>query len=123
MVDLTGTALAAGLIGHFLGDWFAQTSSMAMNKETSWWWLLAHAASASTVMLIVLQLAMPDETMSNIAYALLCGSSHFVVDRRTLVRAFMRWNGWPQPLPFWGVLALDQALHLTFVAAGALLFY
>jgi len=122
-MDLTGTALAAGLIGHMLGDWFAQTSKMALNKETSWWWLLAHAASASTVMLVALTLALPSETTSNITYALLCGSSHFVVDRRTLVRAFMRSNGWPQPLPFWGVLALDQALHLTFVAAGALLFY
>ena len=120
---LTGIALAAGLVGHMLGDWFAQTSQMAMNKETNWWWLTAHAAAASAVTFIALMLAIPGEPMANLAYALFYGSSHFIIDRRTLVRAFMRINGWPQPLPFWGVLALDQALHLTFVAAGALLFY
>ena len=123
MTDLTGTALAAGLIGHMLGDWFAQTSSMAMKKETSWWWLSAHAAAAATVTFLALVLVLPDRPLAALGCACFYGASHFAVDRRTPIRAFMRWNGWPEPLPFWGVLALDQALHLTFVAAGALLFY
>jgi Protein of unknown function (DUF3307) len=113
------------LAGHLLGDWLAQTDWQATNKTRSWAALATHVASYHLVMGVLLLLPiLRDGWPAGKALAALTVSAvtHAVIDRRWPVRALMRASGSPGFATLeWGVIAVDQALHLFILAMLALL--
>src|SRR5215218_6606784 len=109
------------LAGHLLGDWVAQTDWQATNKAHSWAALTAHVGSYHLVMGTLLLLpVLRDGWPARKALAALTVSAltHAVIDRRWPVRA----AGSPGFATVeWGVIAVDQALHLFILAMLALL--
>jgi Protein of unknown function (DUF3307) len=113
------------LAGHLLGDWVAQTDWQATNKPRSWAALAAHVASYHLVMgLLLLIPVLRDGWPASKAFAALTVSAvtHGLIDRRWPVRALLRAAGSPGFATVeWGVIAVDQALHLFILAMLALL--
>jgi hypothetical protein len=113
------------LAGHLLGDWVAQTDWQATNKAHSWAALTAHVGSYHLVMgLLLLLPVLRDGWPAWKALAALTVSAvtHAVIDRRWPVRALLRAAGSPGFATVeWGVIAVDQALHLFILAMLALL--
>lgn len=113
------------LAGHLLGDWLAQTDWQATNKTRSWAALARHVASYHLVMGVLLLLpVLRDGWPVGKALAALTVSAvtHAVIDRRWPVRVLMRASGSPGFATLeWGVIAVDQALHLFILAMLALL--
>jgi hypothetical protein len=90
------------LAGHLLGDWVAQTDWQATNKAHSWAALTAHVGSYHLVMGLLLLLPILRDGWP--------------------VRALLRAAGSPGFATVeWGVIAVDQALHLFILAMLALL--
>jgi Protein of unknown function (DUF3307) len=115
-----------GLLGgHLVGDWVAQTDWQATNKTRSWAALAAHVASYHLIMgLLLLIPVLRDGWPTGKALAALAVSAltHGVIDRRWPVRALLRVAGSPGFATVeWGVIAVDQALHLFILAMLALL--
>jgi Protein of unknown function (DUF3307) len=113
------------LAGHLLGDWVAQSDWQAANKTRSWAALTAHIASYHLIMgLLLLITILRDDWPVGKALAVLTVSAitHAVIDRRWPVRALLRATGSPGFATVqWGVIAVDQALHLSILAMLALL--
>jgi len=113
------------LAGHLVGDWMVQNDWQATNKTRSWAALAAHVASYHLVMgLLLLLPVLRDGWPAEKALAALTFSAvtHAVIDRRWPVRALMRAAGSPGFATVeWGVIAVDQALHLFILAMLALL--
>jgi hypothetical protein len=113
------------LAGHLLGDWVAQSDWQAANKTRSWAALTAHVASYHLIMgLLLLITILRDDWPAGKALAVLTVSAitHAVIDRRWPVRALLRATGSPGFATVqWGVIAVDQALHLSILAMLALL--
>jgi hypothetical protein len=113
------------LAGRLLGDWVVQTDWQATNKARSWAALAAHIASYHLAMgLLLLLPILRDGWPAERALAALTVSAvtHAVIDRRRPVRALLRAAGSPGFATVeWGVIAVDQALHLCIVAMLALL--
>ncbi len=113
------------LAGHLVGDWVVQNDWQAANKTRSWAALAAHVASYHLVMgLLLLIPILRDGWPAGKAAAALTVSAitHAVIDRRWPVRALMRAAGSPGFATIeWGVIAVDQALHLFILAMLALL--
>jgi hypothetical protein len=111
--------------GHLLGDWVAQTDWQATNKTRSWAALAAHVTSYHLLMGTLLLLpVLRDGWPAGKALVTLTVSAmtHAVIDRRWPVRALMRAAGSPGFATVeWGVIAVDQALHLFILAMLALL--
>ena len=115
-----------GLLGgHLVGDWVAQTDWQATNKTRSWAALAAHVASYHLIMgLLLLIPVLRDGWPAGKALAALAVSAltHGVIDRRWPVRALLLVAGSPGFATVeWGVIAVDQALHLFILAMLALL--
>jgi Protein of unknown function (DUF3307) len=111
--------------GHLLGDWVVQNDWQATNKTRSWAALTAHVASYHLIVGVLLLIpVLRDGLPAGRALAVLTVSAitHAVLDRRWPVRALMRAAGRPGFATVqWGVIAVDQALHLIILAMLALL--
>ena len=122
---MTATVFLVLLAGHLLGDWVAQTDWQATTKTRSWAALTAHVASYHLLMgLLLLIPILRDGWPAGKALAALAASAitHAVIDRRWPVRALMRAAGSPGFATIeWGVIAVDQALHLFILAMLAVL--
>jgi hypothetical protein len=121
---MTATVFLSLLAGHLLGGWVAQTDWQATTKTRSWPALAAHVTSyhllVGTLLLPVLRDGCP---ASNALLALtVSAATHAVIDRRWPVRALLRVTASPGFATVeWGVIAADQALHLTILAMLAVL--
>jgi Protein of unknown function (DUF3307) len=113
------------LTGHLLGDWVAQDDWAATNKTHSWAALGAHVARYHLIMgLLLLLPILRDGWPAGNALVVLTVSAatHAFIDRRWPVRALMRAVGSPGFATVeWGVIAADQALHLSILAMLAVL--
>jgi Protein of unknown function (DUF3307) len=113
------------LAGHLVGDWMVQSDWQATNKTRSWAALAAHLAGYHLAMgLLLLIPVLRDGWPAGKALAALTVSAatHAVIDRRWPVRALLRAAGSPGFATVeWGVIAVDQALHLFILAMLALL--
>jgi Protein of unknown function (DUF3307) len=122
---MTAIVFLVLLAGHLLGDWVAQNDWQATNKTRSWAALTAHVASYHLLMgLLLLIPVVRDGWPAGKALAALAVSAvtHAVIDRRWPVRALMRAAGSPGFAAVeWGVIAVDQALHLFILAMLAVL--
>ena len=122
---MTAIVFLVLLGGHLLGDWVVQNDWQATSKARSWAALTAHVASYHLVMgLLLLIPVLRDGWPAGKALAALGVSAvtHAVIDRRWPVRALMRAAGSPGFATVeWGVIAVDQALHLFILAMLALL--
>ena len=122
---MTGIVFLVLLAGHLVGDWMVQNDWQATNKTRSWAALTAHVASYHLIVgLLLLIPILRDGWPAAKAVAALAVSAmtHAVIDRRWPVRALMRAAGSPGFATVeWGVIAVDQALHLFILAMLALL--
>lgn len=116
---MTGTVFVALLAGHLLGDWVVQTDHQAANKATSWKAMLGHVTTYHAVLTaFVLPVWWSPWALAGIAVSYV---THAFIDRRWPVRRLLKATGsdWFSQ-QMWGVLAADQALHLSILAAIAL---
>jgi hypothetical protein len=122
---MTATVFLVLLAGHLLGDWVAQTDWQATTKTRSWPALAAHVTSYHLLMgtLLLLPVLRDGWPASNALLALfVSAATHAVIDRRWPVRALLRVTASPGfATVAWGVIAADQALHLTILAMLAVL--
>lgn len=113
------------LAGHLVGDWVVQSDWQATNKTRSWAALTAHVASYHLVMGLLLLIPILRDSWpawKALAALTVSATTHAVIDRRRPVRALMRAAGSPGFATVeWGVIAVDQALHLFILAMLALL--
>jgi Protein of unknown function (DUF3307) len=113
------------LTGHLLGDWVAQDDWAATNKTHSWAALGAHVARYHLIMglLLLLPILRDGWPAGNAVVVLIVSAAtHAFIDRRWPVRALMRAVGSPGFATVeWGVIAADQALHLSILALLAIL--
>jgi hypothetical protein len=113
------------LSSHLVGDWVIQSDWQATNKTRSWAALAAHVGRYHFVMgLLLLVPVVRDGWPAGKALAVLAVSAatHALIDRRWPVRALMRVAGSPGFATIeWGVIAVDQALHLSILAMLAVL--
>jgi hypothetical protein len=125
MTMMTTTVFLILLTSHLLGDWVAQSDWQATNKTRSWAALAAHVAGYHLVMgLLLLLPVLRDGWPAGKALAVLAVSAatHALIDRRWPVRALLRVAGSPGFATIeWGVIAVDQALHLSILAMLAVL--
>jgi hypothetical protein len=123
---MTAIVFLVLLAGHLLGDWVAQNDWQATNKTRSWAALTAHVASYHLLMgllLLLIPVARDGWPVRKALAALAVSAvTHAVIDRRWPVRALMRAAGSPGFATVeWGVIAVDQALHLFILAMLAVL--
>jgi len=122
---MTATVFLVLLAGHLLGDWVTQTDRQATTKVSSWAALAAHVTRYHLLMGTLLLLpVLRDGWPARNALAVLTVSAatHAIIDRRWPVRALLRAAGSPGLATVeWGVIAADQALHLTILAMLAVL--
>jgi Protein of unknown function (DUF3307) len=105
------------LAGHLLGDFVAQTDWQASNKEQSWPADMAHVV---TYHLILAVLVLPVWHDWRVAWFLAISvSTHALVDRRWPTRLLLGSTGSKNfSTVMWGVIATDQALHLSILAVS-----
>jgi Protein of unknown function (DUF3307) len=112
--------LALVLAGHFLGDWIVQTDWQAANKGRNWRAMAEHVLGYHLAMTVVLLLGPAGWHLSTAGYWTLIGASaasHALIDRRWPVVALLRLTRSPGfAEQAWGVLAVDQALHLAILS-------
>src|SRR5687767_11828595 len=112
------------LCGHLIGDWVVQTDWMAANKgvpsqASSWrrsmWANQAHCLTYHLAMAVaVLPLW---HTWGTLLAFVVSWATHGFIDRRWPVRWLLRKTGSPGfAEQTWGVIATDQALHLSILA-------
>ena len=122
---MTATVFLVLLAGHLLGDWVTQSDWQAANKTHSWPALAAHVTSYHLLMGTLLLLpVLRDGWPAWKALLALTASAvtHAVIDRRWPVRALLRVTASPNFATVeWGVIAADQALHVTILAMLAVL--
>lgn len=122
---MTSTVFLLLFTSHLLGDWVAQSDWQATNKTRSWAALAAHVAGYHLVMGLLLLLPVLRDgwpAWKALAALAVSGATHAVIDRRWPVRALLRVSGSPGFATVeWGVIAVDQALHLTILALLAVL--
>jgi Protein of unknown function (DUF3307) len=121
---MTAIVFLVLLAGHLLGDWVAQNDWQAISKTRSWAALAAHVASYHLLMGLLLIPVVRDGWPAGKALAALAVSAltHALIDRRWPVRALLRAAGSPGFATVeWGVIAVDQALHLFILAMLAVL--
>jgi Protein of unknown function (DUF3307) len=122
---MTATVFLALLAGHLLGDWVTQTDWQAANKTRSWTALAAHVTRYHLVMGLLLLLPVLRDgwpAWKALLVVTVSAATHAVIDRRWPVRALLRVAGSPGFATVdWGVIATDQALHLSILAMLAVL--
>jgi hypothetical protein len=122
---MTATVFLVLLAGHLLGDWVAQSDWQARTKTRSWAALAAHVTTYHLVMgaLLLLPILRDGWPARKALLALLVSAAtHALIDRRWPVRALLAASASPGFATLeWGVIAVDQALHLTILALLAVL--
>jgi hypothetical protein len=122
---MTATVFLVLLAGHLLGDWVAQSDWQARTKTRSWAALAAHVATYHLVMGAFLLLPILRDgwpPWKALLALLVSAATHAVIDRRWPVRALLTASASPGFATLeWGVIAVDQALHLTILALLAVL--
>lgn len=113
------------LVSHLLGDWVLQSDWQATNKPQRWAALTAHVASYHLAMgLLLLILIVRDDwpAWKGLVILTVSGGTHAFLDRRWPVRALLRATASPGFATVeWGVIAVDQAVHLCILALLAVL--
>ena len=121
---MTATVFLALLAGHLLGDWVAQTDWQATTKTRSWPALAAHVTSYHLLMgtLLLLPVLRNGWPASNAPGPVRVGG-HPCGHRPPLARAGTTARDRQPRLRHRrvGVIAADQALHLTILAILAVL--
>jgi hypothetical protein len=124
-LTMTATVFLVLLAGHLLGDWVTQTDWQATTKTRSWPALAAHVTSYHLLMgtLLLLPVLRDGWPAGNALLTLtVSAATHAVIDRRWPVRALLRVTASPNFATVeWGVIAADQALHVTILAMLAVL--
>ena len=122
---MTATVFLVLLAGHLLGDWVAQSDWQATTKTRSWAALVTHVATYHLVMGALLLLPILRDgwpAWKALVTLLVSAATHAVIDRRWPVRALLTASASPGFATLeWGVIAVDQALHLTILALLAVL--
>lgn len=116
------TLLPLLLAAHFIGDWVLQTDWQAANKMTNWAAMSAHMLSYHVCILIACVVAgLPEPAVLLVLWTSLL--THSFLDRRWPVKELMRLT---RSEAFsettFGVIAVDQALHLTILCILAAVF-
>ncbi len=103
------------LAGHLLGDFVAQMDWQASNKESSWQADLVHVL---TYHLTLAALVLPVWRGWRAMWFLgISAGTHALLDRRWPTRFLLGSTGSRNfATVFWGVIATDQALHLSILA-------
>jgi len=122
---MTATVFLVLLAGHLLGDWVAQSDWQATSKIRSWAALAAHFFTYHLPMAArlpppILRDGWP--AWKALVVLVVSAATHAVIDRRWPVRALLAATASPGFATVeWGVIAVDQALHLTILALLAVL--
>lgn len=100
------------IVGHLLGDWVVQTDAQAAVKTTSWRANLTHVSTYHLTMILFVVWGWHDwRALLALAVSF---ASHAFIDRRWPVRWLMAHTGSrPFSEQMWGVLVVDQVLHLS----------
>ena len=103
------------LAGHLLGDFVAQTDWQATNKEASWRADLGHVLAYHLIMAVLVLPVWHDWSAG--WFLAISAGTHALVDRRWPTRLVLQSTGSKDfATTFWGVIATDQALHLSILA-------
>ena len=117
---MTATVFLALLASHLLGDWVVQTDEQAANNTRAWGALLGHVARYHLVMsgLLLIPVLRDSWPLWRALLTLaVSAASHAFIDRRWPVRRLLVAVGSPSFATVeWGVIAVDQALHLSILA-------
>jgi hypothetical protein len=117
------TVFESLLIAHVVGDWLLQTEWQAVNKASNWRALLSHVLVYHFVVLVVLwaRFGIAEPAV----YAVVVGLAviHAVMDRKRPVEQFMRMMriSVTRAPEGWLVIAVDQSLHLVWLALATLI--
>jgi hypothetical protein len=107
------------LAGHLIGDWVFQTDYEALNKTTSW---RANQAHMFTYHLALTLFAVWTLGWTMILVLIVSWVTHSIIDRRWPVKWLMRHTGsGPFSNTLWGVICVDQALHISILCVCAAL--
>lgn len=121
---MTATVFLALLASHLLGDWVVQTDEQATNKTRAWGALIGHVVRYHLVMagFLLLPVLRDGWPLWRALVALaVSAASHAFIDRRWPVRRLLVVVGSPSfGTVEWGVIAVDQALHLSVLAMIAM---
>lgn len=105
--------LALVLAGHFVGDWIVQTDWQAANKASSWWANQQHMIGYHLTLVAFAVVAL-GLSVDLLALVVVSWVTHSFIDRRWPVRWLMAHTGSePFSQTVFGVIAVDQALHLS----------
>ena len=106
------------IAGHLIGDWVVQTDWQAANKTTSWKAMAQHMVGYHLTLIVLCGWVLDGPGLA----VLIAGSlaTHAVIDRRWPVIRLMEATGsGPFAQTGWGVMCVDQALHLSTLAVLA----
>ena len=107
--------LVTAFVGHLVGDFLVQYARLAQHKAKNTWVCLAHVVSYTVTVHIFLALAGHWPLATSPVFAALVAVPHFLVDRFSLARQFMRYSGHESfatgPLAPWSIVVTDQVLH------------
>ena len=111
------------LVAHLVSDWLLQTEWQALNKRKNLWALFSHILVYSIIMLGVLGIEFGFQSVYVYLVVGMLGLSHALLDRGwfviRLMRAF-RLVVERQP-ERWLVMAVDQVLHIVFLALAVMI--
>jgi hypothetical protein len=117
---VTATVFLALLASHLLGDWVVQTDEQATTKTRSWGALAGHVARYHLIMAGLLLVPLVRDgwpAWRALVTLAVSAATHAFIDRRWPVRSLLRVVGSPGFATLeWGVIAVDQALHLSILA-------
>lgn len=116
------TLLPALLAAHLIGDWVVQTDEEAANKMTSWAAMAQHMLGYHVCIVAACIAAGLGWPAAEVVFwcSLL---THAFIDRRWPVRWLMTHTGSAAFADTsWGVMAVDQALHLSILCVLAAVF-
>ena len=102
------------LIGHVLGDFYLQSSELAMSKDESFWKLLKHSIIYLFSMMFVI---IPVFSLNLLKWVFIIAAAHFLVD---LIKFFIKKRITIDDKLDALVYFLDQIIHIlviTFIAA------
>ena len=110
--------IAALLVGHLIGDWIVQTDWQAAHKMTSWKANQQHMLGYHVTLAVLA--ALTGSWTFTIVAVVVSWVTHSVIDRRWPVIWLMRHTGSePFSRTTFGVVAVDQALHLSILLTVA----
>lgn len=108
------------IAGHLIGDWVFQTDAQAQMKTTSW---RANQAHMLTYHLALAALSIWAAGWAIVPILIVSWVTHSFIDRRWPVKWLMRHTGSrPFSDTLWGVICVDQALHLSILSVLAAVF-